>query len=617
MTAPIPSAHPSSSGSNPALKALPRRRLVSHRGDAQPPTQMRVMTYEASWVRALWRLGAWALLLVEASLGIIWDTLRGQNTQRRRAARLAGTFARMGGSFVRIGQGLALHAEMTGSPYGEEIAQLRDSAPALAKEHVVAAVEKTTGKPLYETFAQFDLNPIRSTSAACTFQARLRSGERVVVKVLRPGAGERLAADLRLLDWLASAREFVSAGGGEYTREFRRALGDALCDEFDFVREARHQARFRTAARRTGKKFFSAPRVHFDLSGQDVIVQEFVQGIWLWELIAAVEQKRATDVEIVQRLNIDPKKVARQLLWINFWTWHENLFFLAASSPYNVIVGEGGRLFFVDFTSTEAIDHSMKRALHQNMYYAVKQDPLNMARASLMLLEPLPPLDVIELTKVVERTSLQMLFAFQTGSAGRHRPPKTSAVHWRGLLESARRFGVTVDFVVLRLLRSAVTHETLALLIDPEADLLREFRRFQRYRANRAANPLGKDARKRARELFDRRIYLRLEAMAKAGESFVFRLRHVLSLPRVNFSAKIGKASFAVITLATWVTRVVRLAALFIACFVAGHLVAHSGFTRGQLLSELWQSLLFRTGVVVLFLIQLRVLLFRLDDRDA
>lgn len=600
------------------LGTIPRRALcLSHYSTEAAPPQMRVIAFRASRLRTLRRLCVWVVMLLGTSLSVAWDQLRGRNTKRRRAMHLGRAFQRMGGTFIRIGQRLAIHADLRQSPYGEEIAHLQDVVPPFPAALAVAAIERTTGKPLHATFAQFDPEPVLSTSTACAYQALLLSGERVVAKVRRPGAGEQLVADLRLVDWVASALEFFSVVRKGYTREVRRELREALLEEFDFIREARHQAAFRRTARRTGKKFFSAPRVHFDLSSEDVIVQEFVSGMWLWELMAAVEQGHEGVLALAAELNIDPKKVARRLLWVSFWSWHENLFFLAEPNPHNIILSADGKLFFIDFTSTGAIDHTMKRAMQQNMYYAIKRDPLNMARASLTLLEPLPPVNAIELTKEIENANLQMLYAFETKPTGRNSPPRTSLTQWRGLLESAGRFGIAVDYGVLRLIRAAVMHEILALRLSPDIDVLKQYRRFVRSRADRSADPGGRPARRRVRDALNKKIYLRLEHLAKAAEGFVFRLRHLVSLPRVNFNAMISKSSFAFLTLVTFLTQVFQLTAVA-ALFVMTHYgLAHERFTVRQLLQPVWESALYQGAIVVLFLINGRALLFRLDDKDV
>ena len=595
---------------------LPRRAQIDRSSGETAPARMRVVAFRARRRQSVRRLFAALAATVLMAGRMAADQLAGRNDARARARHVAAAVRLMGGTFIRMAHRIAIRGALLQSPYAEEVAQVRDAVPPFAAELAIAAVERATGRPLHETFARFDPDPILSTSTACTYQAMLPDGERVVAKVRRPGAGEALMSDLRLVDWLGAALEALSVVPRGYTRTLRRELRAALLEELDFVREARHQDAFRRTARRKGKRFFTAPRVHFELSGEDVIVQEFVSGVWLWELIAAVEQGHEGVLAHARSLGIHPEVVARRLLWVGFWSWHENLFVLAEPSPYNVILGAGGTLAFIDFTSTGSVDRSMKRAMQKNLSYALRRDPLNMARATLPLLEPLPPVDPIALTKELEAANLQMLYAFASNPKGPRALPRTSLLQWRGLLEAARRFSIPVEYGVLRLIRSAVVLEHMALRLDPKVNLLRRYERFVRDRADRAADPFGEPAARRWKTAFDRRGYLRLEQVAKAGENFAFRMRQLLSSPRVNFHAMIGKSAYAALAVVTFLTRAAQLVAL------AAAAVAIHGLWNGavpvarDVWSTVWQSPWVLGALAATLLVGVRALFYRLDDTD-
>ena len=90
-------------------------------------------------------------------------------------------------------------------------------------------------------------------------------------------------------------------------------------EELDLRREAYSQEIFRRNAQdpKLTKRFvFSAPRVFFEYSNTEVIVMDFVAGMWLWEILSAIESGNETALARMQELNIDPKVVARRL-WIN------------------------------------------------------------------------------------------------------------------------------------------------------------------------------------------------------------------------------------------------------------------------------------------------------------
>src|SRR5207244_3726737 len=108
---------------------------------------------------------------------------------------------------------------------------------------------RAVGRPWQEVFAVFDPKPVGSASIACVYQAVLKDGTKVAVKVRRPQIGELFVADLRVLDWLAAVAEFLTIVRPGWTRGGRQGLRETLLEELDFRREAQYQDIFRRNAR--------------------------------------------------------------------------------------------------------------------------------------------------------------------------------------------------------------------------------------------------------------------------------------------------------------------------------------------------------------------------------
>jgi ubiquinone biosynthesis protein len=605
------------------MARLPRRVFVKSRIADTAPPQMRFVTFRASRRRAAAYLFVWLAILLYFAAGVAWDWLRGRRSQLRNAARLRRTFERAGGLFVKIGQHLALRIDLLPWAYSTELAGMSDRMAAIPFAGALRRIEQATGRPLADTFAQFDPEPIGSTSLACVYQAILKNGRKVVVKVRRPEVGERFMAHFRVFDWLGGAIEFLTFMRPGHTKGMRRELRESLIEELDFIQESRYQDSFRRAARKSGRKFFTAPRVFFDLSNEEVIVEEYIAGIWLWELLAGLEQQNPEVLALVQQLEIDPKKVARRLMWVNFWGWHEHLFFHADPHPENIIVGPGSDLVFIDFGSVGALDRTKRLALQQNMYYASRQDPLNMARSSLILLEPLPPLDMIEFTKELESHNWQMLYVFESPKVASGRLLRSTAVQWLGLIEVARRYGVTIDFHVLRLLQANLAYEMLALRLDPGIHVVNEYHRFTGYQARRAGRRARRNISRTLTRRPDDKIFLRLERLLHTGEGLLARTRHLLAIPSVNFNSLMSKWSFAVYTAIRFTTQAVVLtgAAVLLlagAQYLAAGQVAAAEAAAGE---TLWRQVvshrLYQFLMVLLVFLNGRALLFRLDDKDV
>src|SRR5512136_2362796 len=185
-------------------------------------------------------------------------------------------------------------------------------------------------------------------------------------------------------------------------------------------------------------------------------------------------------------MNIDPNLMAKRLLWVNNWSWSENLFFHADPNPDNVIVGRDSVLYFINFTSTGNLDRAKRQAMQQNLHYAWKRDAQNMARASLVMLEPLPTIDMIEFIQELESYNWQLIYALEADPHSITWQERTSAKQWTGGVQIARKYGVTIDIQVLRLIRSTLLIESMAARLHPEVDYVGQFRKFNRYRAEQA-----------------------------------------------------------------------------------------------------------------------------------
>ena len=82
-----------------------------------------------------------------------------------------------------------MRADMLPYAYCAELGKMLDQVPAFPTAQAIEIIERNIGRPLSEVFEVFDPEPIGSASLACVYQAQLKTGEKVAVKVRRPGIG--------------------------------------------------------------------------------------------------------------------------------------------------------------------------------------------------------------------------------------------------------------------------------------------------------------------------------------------------------------------------------------------------------------------------------------------
>jgi predicted unusual protein kinase regulating ubiquinone biosynthesis (AarF/ABC1/UbiB family) len=242
----------------------------------------------------------------------------------------------MGGLIIKIGQHLSTRIDILPKEYIQELSKLLDAVPPENIEAIKASVEQELGRPPSEVFAAFDDTPIAAASLGQVHEARLHSGERVAVKVLRPGIEDIINTDLRSLRSILTMIKRRTPMGRLFDADILyRELEQTFLDELDLVKEAKSietmQRNLLTSA------YVDMPRVYGDLSTRRVLTMEFMEGV------------KINDLAALDALGIDRHAVAVHLLEIYLQMILRDGVFHADPHPGNVFVRADGTILLVDF----------------------------------------------------------------------------------------------------------------------------------------------------------------------------------------------------------------------------------------------------------------------------
>jgi predicted unusual protein kinase regulating ubiquinone biosynthesis (AarF/ABC1/UbiB family) len=386
-------------------------------------------------------------------------------------------------------------------------------------------------------------------------------------------------------------------------------------EELDFRREARFQDTFRRNAKRSGRDFFTAPAVLFQLSGEEVLVQEFVSGLWLWEVIGAVEQNSPQARDLLRRRNIDPLVVARRILWAGFWSMDEHVFFHADPHPANILVRENNELTFIDFGSCGSFNNHQRIALEQMVLSMERQDVEGMALATLSLMEPLPRVDLPGMQKVTQKDYLRVLHTFNTPAQYTEYWERTSARQWVVLVRTARKFNLSLNLHMLRMIRATLLYDSIVLRLDPKLSRYAEYRQFMKDRAEL----IRKRQRREWHERGEDRVFLRLEELGNTVNDLMLRAQTTLGRPIVEFGSTVDKVVFSVGVLGRLAGRVLLVTVLAMSGVAASRSLYGTPVTLDSFSSSLLavvQYPLYQLFLAAAVVLNLRHILFRLRDRD-
>jgi len=289
---------------------------------------------------------------VEHAGKLVRSSMRPDMLRMGTAERLRHAMEEMGPTFVKLGQVLATRVDLFPLDWIAEFEKLQDQATAIPYEELVPHLEAALGKSLESAFARIDPKPIGVASIGQVHSGLTRRGQKVVLKIQKPGIRAKIESDLRLLDQLAklaadNSVELRRYRPVELVREFKRSL----TRELDFTIEARNADRIRKNLR--SLKWLTVPRVYWELSSQTLQVQEHIQGI----------PARATDQ--LDAEGLDRVLIARRGALAAWKMALEDGFFHADPHPGNFIIQSGNRIAMLDFGMVGKLSHSRREQILQ------------------------------------------------------------------------------------------------------------------------------------------------------------------------------------------------------------------------------------------------------------
>ncbi len=320
---------------------------------------------------------------------------RGRDRRLKRYASRFRTLAiNMGGVMIKLGQFISARVDVMPEAITGELAGLQDEVPPEDASAIIKVIEDELGAPLGKTFSMFSKEVQAAASLGQVHRGQLKNGERVAVKVLRPGIEVTVATDLKALA--------VVARWTMYWKVIRkRANVPALMDEFaatlweevDYIKEAANAKRF-------AELFADDPRVYVpdiydEYSSQRVLTMEDVTSI------------KIADHESIDAAGIDRAEVAYRLFDLYLRMIFEFGFFHADPHPGNLFVHpigdaaeaptEGGvpyYLVFVDFGMVGRITPQVKAGLREALIAAGTRDSARIIKSYQMLGILLPGADL-------------------------------------------------------------------------------------------------------------------------------------------------------------------------------------------------------------------------------
>lgn len=134
--------------------------------------------------------------------GIAKPSVETENVRIEQHIREA--FEELGTTFIKLGQMMSLRSDIIPPSMAEEFKKLTDNVKPIDFSQIKPIVESELCAKIEDIFSEFDEKPIAAASISQVYAATLKeNGEKVVVKVRKPGITETIREDMGLIFTLA------------------------------------------------------------------------------------------------------------------------------------------------------------------------------------------------------------------------------------------------------------------------------------------------------------------------------------------------------------------------------------------------------------------------------
>jgi ubiquinone biosynthesis protein len=359
--------------------------------------------------------------------------------------RLRHALEDLGPTFIKLGQIMSTRKDLFDQDIIDELSKLRDDTNKFPTEEAEKIFESELGSGVDEAFLEFNREPIAAASIGQVYEARLKSGEEVIVKVQRPNIEKIIKSDLHILRMVANTLKDVLKDFKLDMPSMVEEFETQILRELDYNFEAISAIKFKNIFKNSEEVYI--PEVYMDLSTSKILVLEKINGIKL------------SDVDEINRRGWDANKIANIGIRSFFVQVLGAGFFHADPHPGNIFVIDKGKISYIDFGMIGIIDKKTLKLLN-NISLAVVHRNVDKIIYYLTEIEAIP--NDTNLTGFKQDMLYLMHFYYDVPL---ERLSMTEILN--EVFRFFRKYGVVVPNQLIMLAKTIIILEGTARLIDP------------------------------------------------------------------------------------------------------------------------------------------------------
>lgn len=303
--------------------------------------------------------------------------------------RLRLALQELGPTYIKLGQILSTRRDLLDQDIIEELTKLRDNVETFDTDIAMAIIEEEIGEEIEEVFLEFDKNPVAAASIGQVYNAILKSGEKVVVKVQRPDIETKIKADLEILKRVSGSIQDIIKDYNVDMKDMIEELSSQLLRELDYNFEAVNAVKMKKIFANSEEVYI--PEIHMEYTTKKILIMERIEGIKL------------SDIDLIKEKGWDTRKIANIGVKAFLKQVFSYGFFHADQHPGNIFVLGESKIAYIDFGMIGIIDNKTLNFLNE---FALAASEKNVDKIVRVLME----MDAISEDTDIEGFKQEMLY---------------------------------------------------------------------------------------------------------------------------------------------------------------------------------------------------------------
>lgn len=261
--------------------------------------------------------------------------------------RIRGVVQDLGPTFIKLGQIAGTRPDILPEDIVKELEKLQDQVEPFPFGQALDIIESSLGSEIGQMFSVLEEEPLAAASIGQVHVGTLKTGERVAVKIQRPGVAETVKTDLEILEHMAALAE----RSFEWARRFQigkmiEEIGKSLRSELDYMLEGRNAEKIAVQFQHDSRIY--VPRIYRQYTSKKVLTMEYIEGLKL-------NQHEALAAE-----GYDRPQIAKRLITALFHQIFVEGLFHADPHPGNILILPDQVIAFMDFGMVGRLSSEMK-----------------------------------------------------------------------------------------------------------------------------------------------------------------------------------------------------------------------------------------------------------------